>query len=134
MIRARPYNWCFRNTSGRLTPRDRLAFSLDRGKAFAATATTQTAERVCLAAGCQASVTVAATVAADGDLHGLPQVTTLFEGCNLNRDTTITLAAGVSCLMAEIEVLVRRAMGEAPRLARLQDRRRVSLSDRPLWV
>jgi urease accessory protein len=124
----------FLNTSGGLTSGDRIGFSLALGDGAKAQATTQTAERAYLALEGPASLTVAMTVGAGADLVWAPQETILFEGSDLERRTEIDLGDGASCLMAEMVVLGRRAMGERPRAARLADRRRVTLRGRPLWV
>jgi urease accessory protein len=124
----------FLNTSGGLTSGDRIEFSLALGDGARAQATTQTAERAYLALEGPASLTVGMTVGAGADLVWAPQETILFEGSDLERRTEIDLGDGASCLLLEMVVLGRRAMGERPRAARLTDRRRVSLRGRPLWV
>jgi urease accessory protein len=124
----------FLNTSGGLTSGDRLGFALDLGAGAKAQATTQTAERAYLALEGSAAMTVSVTAGAGADLCWLPQETILFEGSNLERQTEIDLDEGASCLMLEMVVLGRRAMGESPRTARLVDRRRVTVKGRPLWV
>ena len=124
----------FLNTSGGLTSGDRIGFALGLGEGARAQATTQTAERAYLALEGPASLTVAMTVGAGADLVWAPQETILFEGADLDRRTEIDLGEGASCLLLEMVVLGRRAMGERPRAARLTDRRRVTLQGRPLWV
>lgn len=124
----------FLNTSGGLTSGDRIGFGLDLGDRAQAQATTQTAERAYLALEGPASLTVTMAAGAGADVVWAPQETILFEGADLDRQTTIDLGDGASCLMLEMVVLGRRAMGEAPRAARLMDRRRVTLRGRPLWV
>ncbi len=123
----------FLNTSGGLASGDRLSYglTLDGG---AVTATTQTAERAYLCRDGAAVVQVRASVGGGGHLDWLPQETILFEDCFLERGTQIDLATGASCLMCEITVLGRRAMGERPARARLLDRRIVTLGGRPLWA
>ena len=117
----------FLNTSGGLTSGDRIGFALGLGEGARAQATTQTAERAYLALEGPASLTVAMTVGAGADLVWAPQETILFEGADLDRRTEIDLGEGASCLLLEMVVLGRRAMGERPRAARLTDRRRVTL-------
>ena len=124
----------FLNTSGGLTSGDRIGFALGLGDGARAQATTQTAERAYLALEGPASLTVAMTAGAGADLVWAPQETILFEGADLDRRTEIDLGEGASCLLLEMVVLGRRAMGERPRAARLTDRRRVTLQGRPLWV
>ncbi len=123
----------FLNTSGGLASGDRLSYGLTLAGG-AVLATTQTAERAYLCRDGAAHVQVRAKVGAGGRLDWLPQETILFEDCFLDRDTQIDLAPGASCLMCEITVLGRRAMGEHPARARLRDRRMVTLGRRPLWA
>ena len=124
----------FLNTSGGLTSGDRIAFSLALSVGAKVQATTQTAERAYLAREGPAALTVSMTAAAGADLIWLPQETILFEGSDLDRRTEIDLGEGASCVMLEMVVLGRRAMGERPGAARLTDRRRVTMQGRPLWV
>ncbi|MES2916419.1 MAG: urease accessory protein UreD [Pseudomonadota bacterium] len=124
----------FLNTSGGLTSGDRIGFALTLGAQARVQATTQTAERAYLAPERPAGLTVSMTAGAGADLAWLPQETILFEGSDLERRTEIDLGEGATCLMLEMVVLGRRAMGERPRTARLTDVRRVSLAGRPLWV
>ncbi|MFN5998261.1 MAG: urease accessory protein UreD [Paracoccaceae bacterium] len=124
----------FLNTSGGLTSGDRIGFALSLSAGAKVQATTQTAERAYLAPDGPASLSVAITAGAGADLAWLPQETILFEGANLERRTEIDLGEGAGCLMLEMVVLGRRAMGERPTMARLTDIRRVTLRGRPLWV
>lgn len=124
----------FLNTSGGLTSGDRIGFSLDLGDGARVTATTQTAERAYLAPDGPARLRVAMRAGVGADLVWLPQETILFEGSNLERSTEVELGDGAGCLLLEMVVLGRRAMGERPRAARLADRRRVTLRGRPMWV
>ena len=124
----------FLNTSGGLASGDRLSFALDLDPGTTITATTQTAERAYLARDSAAQVMVRMSVGAGGHLDWLPQETILFEDCHLNRDTRIDLGQGATCLLTEITVLGRRAMGEHPARPRLRDSRFVTLGGRPLWV
>jgi urease accessory protein len=122
------------NTSGGLTSGDALSFSLDLGPDCHASATTQTAERAYLAPDGPARMRVSVNVGAGAHLDWLPQETILFEGSDLDRETTIDLATGATCLLTETVVLGRRAMGESPRAARLHDRRLVRVHGRPFWA
>jgi urease accessory protein len=124
----------FLNTAGGLTSGDRLQFGLDLGTDTRVTATTQTAERGYKCLNGPAHLTINATLGTGAHLDWLPQETILFENCHLIRDTHIALAHGASCVMSEIVVLGRRAMGESPTRARLFDRRMVTLGGRPLWA
>ena len=124
----------FLNTSGGLTSGDRIGFALALGDGARAQATTQTAERAYLAPQGPAKLTVSMQAGVAAELVWAPQETILFEGANLERLTEIDLAMGAGCLLLEMVVMGRRAMGERPRSARLLDRRRVSLCGRPLWV
>jgi urease accessory protein len=124
----------FLNTSGGLTSGDRIGFALTLGAGTRAQATTQTAERAYLALDGPARLSVEMQAGAGAELIWAPQETILFEGANLERRTEIDLGEGASCLMIEMVVLGRRAMGERPRMARLVDRRRVTVRGRPLWV
>lgn len=124
----------FLNTSGGLTSGDRISFALSLGEQARVQATTQTAERAYLALEGPAGLTVSVTAGAGADLAWLPQETILFEGSDLERRTEIDLCAGAACVMLEMIVLGRRAMGERPSAARLTDRRRVTLGGRLLWI
>ena len=124
----------FLNTSGGLASGDRLSYALTLAPRTRITATTQTAERAYLARDGAAQVQVRMTVGAGGHLDWLPQETILFEDCHVQRDTQIDLAANATCLLTEIAVLGRRAMGEQALRARLTDRRMVTLDTRPLWA
>jgi urease accessory protein len=124
----------FLNTAGGLTSGDRLEFAMQVGAAAGLTGTTQTAERAYRATGGAAHMRVRAGVGPAARLDWLPQDTILFEDCALDRDTRIDLAPGAACLLVETVVLGRRAMGEAPRRARLHDRRHVTIQGRPVWA
>lgn len=124
----------FLNTSGGLTSGDRLQFRLSLGDQTRVTATTQTAERAYRCTGGAAHLGVSAKVGQGGHLDWLPQETILFEDSHLIRDTHIALAEGATCLMSELIVLGRRAMGERPKRAHLTDRRMVTLAGQPLWA
>ncbi len=124
----------FLNTSGGLTSGDRIGFALDLSAGAKVQATTQTAERAYLAPDGPAELRVTMNAGAGADLAWLPQETILFEGANLKRHTEINLAEGACCLMLEMVVLGRRAMGESPRMARLTDQRRVNVNGRPFWA
>lgn len=124
----------FLNTSGGLTSGDRIGYSLALSAGAKAQATTQTAERAYLAPDGPAAMSVSLQAGPGADLVWAPQETILFEGADLERRTEIDLDDGASCLLLETVVLGRRAMGERPRMARLTDRRRVTVQGRPLWM
>lgn len=120
----------FLNTSG-----DRLSYALDLAPCTRITANTQTAERAYHARDTAAQVQGGMTVGAGGHLDWLPQETILFEDCHIQRDTRFDLdaTATATCLLTEITVLGRRAMGELALRARLLDRPIVMMCERPLW-
>lgn len=122
----------FLNTSGGLASGDRLAFGVELKARTRALATTQTAERAYRAEGPAATATVSLTVGEGAWLDWLPQETILFNGAQVDRSTQVDLAPGAGCMLLEIIVLGRLAMGE--RLARLhlRDRRIVRQSGRIL--
>lgn len=124
----------FLNTAGGLTSGDQLAFALSVGPAAALTATTQTAERAYLAPNGPAALRVEASLGAGASLDWLPQETILFEGADLIRETRIDLGAEARCVLVEIVVLGRQAMGETVSRARLKDRRQVTVQGRPLFI
>nr|WP_242679563.1 urease accessory protein UreD [Paracoccus nototheniae] len=113
----------FLNTSGGLASGDRLAFAVDLRAGTRALATTQTAERAYRATAAAAQARVTLTVGAGGWLDWLPQETILFDGARLDRETRIDLAPDAGCLLLEMLVLGRLAMGERPARLHLRDRR-----------
>lgn len=113
----------FLNTSGGLASGDRLAFEADLRPGARALATTQTAERAYRAEGPPAEATVRLKVAAGGWIDWLPQETILFDGARLNRLTEVDLAGDSGCLLLEMLVLGRLAMGESLSRLSLRDRR-----------
>lgn len=124
----------FLNTSGGLTGGDTLNYALDLGAGLRATATTQTAERAYRSPGDAARVRVDLTVGAGGFLDWLPQETILFQGAALERRTTVRLAPDAGCLLLEMIVLGRAAMGEVVRNLALRDWRQVDQAGKPVWV
>jgi urease accessory protein len=123
----------FLNTSGGLTGGDHLSYQMDIGAGARITATTQTAERAYASTGLPAEVVVRATVGQGGRLDWLPQETLIYEDSNLHRRSEIDLAEGASCLLAEVVILGRHAMGERPKRARLTDHRMIRRMGRPVW-
>lgn len=120
----------FLNTSGGLAAGDRLDLGLALAPGTRALATTQTAERAYRAEGAPARVSVRLSVGKGGWLDWLPQETILFDGAKLVRDTAIDLAPGAGCLLLEMIVLGRLAMGERLSRLDLRDRRSVRQAGR----
>lgn len=123
-VTSGPPEVVFLNTSGGLAAGDRLDFSLTLGAATRAIATTQTAERA-YRADQPARSRVTLRVAQHGWLDWLPQETILFDGARLQRSTTVDLAEGAGCMLLEMIVLGRQAMGERLCQLHLRDRRMV---------
>lgn len=121
----------FLNTAGGLTGGDRLDYHLTLGEGCRAVATTQTAERAYAAGAGTAVVSVHHRVGAGGWLDWLPQETILYDGAGLDRRTEIDLAAGAGCLLLEMVVLGRAAMGETVRRLVFRDLRLVRRGGRP---
>lgn len=115
----------FLNTSGGLASGDRLSFAVTLQPGARVLATTQTAERAYRAKAAPARAEVRLAVGAGGWLDWLPQETILFEGSALCRDTQVDLAPDAGCLLLEMIVLGRLAMGEEPARIRFRDRRTV---------
>jgi urease accessory protein len=124
----------FLNTSGGMTGGDRLSYGLVLGDGCRVTATTQTAERAYRSAGGVARVQVVHDIGAGAHLDWLPQETIVFDGSALERVTTVSLAAGASCLLLEAVVLGRAAMGEVVRRLTLSDTRRVVRCGVPVLI
>lgn len=116
----------FLNTSGGLASNDRLSFGVELRPGTRAVATTQTAERAYRADAGPACATVNVQVGQGGWLDWLPQETILFDGAQLDRATRIELAPGAGCLLLEMIVLGRLAMGERLSRLSLRDRRQVT--------
>lgn len=113
----------FLNTSGGLASGDGLSFGVDLRAGARALATTQTAERAYRATAAAARAEVAMSVGPGAWLDWLPQETILYDGARLERDTTVDLAPDAGCLLLEMLVLGRLAMGERPTRLHLRDRR-----------
>ncbi len=122
------------NTSGGLTGGDQIDYALDLGPGCRALATTQTAERAYASTGETARMTFTATVAAGARLDWMPQETLLYQSSHLTRRTTIDLAADAECLLAEMVILGRPAMGETVTNARLTDHRQITRAGRTVWA
>lgn len=113
----------FLNTSGGLASGDRLEFDVELRPGTRALATTQTAERAYRAGGDPAHTQVRISVGEGGWLDWLPQETILFDGSKLNRVTEVELAGDAGCMVLEMIVLGRLAMGERLSRVVLNDRR-----------
>lgn len=124
----------FLNTAGGLTDGDQLRFGLHLTAPLRFTATTQTAERAYASRGLPARLDIEMRACAGAALDWLPQETILFEDARLRRDTDIHLDGDAALLLCETVMIGRHAMGEAPRRARLQDRRRVWRDGRLAWM
>jgi len=124
----------FLNTSGGLTGGDALSYAVEIGAGVQAIATTQTAERAYRSAEGVARVRIGLSVGAGGFLDWLPQETILFDGAALDRRTTMALGPGAGCLMLEMVVLGRPALGEVVRRLFFRDWRMVEQGDQPVWV
>lgn len=120
----------FLNTSGGLASGDRLRFAVELRAGTHALATTQTAERAYRATGAPATAEVALKIGPGAWLDWLPQETILYDGARLHRETTVELAEDAGCLLLEMLVLGRLAMGERPRRMDLCDRRAVRRAGR----
>ncbi len=124
----------FLNTAGGLTGGDRVSFALDLGPGARASATTQAAERVYRSAGGVAEMTVTAEVADGAALAWLPQETILYDGAALRRRTVIRLKGEATCLLCEMIVLGRAAMGETVTRLDLSDCREIWRGSTPAFV
>ncbi len=124
----------FLNTSGGLTGGDSLSYAVDLGDGVGATATTQTAERAYKSTSGAAKVLVDLTVGRDGWIDWLPQETILFEAARLDRRTQVSLGQNARCLLLEMVVLGRAAMGETVSHVFLRDWREVRRDGVPLMV
>jgi len=113
----------FLNTSGGLASGDRLRFAVDLRDGTRALATTQTAERAYRANDAPARAQVALSVGKGGWLDWLPQETILYDNARLERDTQVDLTGDAGCMLLEILVLGRLAMGETISHLHLRDRR-----------
>lgn len=124
----------FLNTAGGLTGGDRLSYALSVGAGARITGTTQTAERAYRSGAGVAEVDVALDVGAGGRLDWLPQETILYEGAGLARRTEVQLDDNATCLLSEMVVLGRGAMGETVSRLAFTDRREVIRGGRPVWI
>lgn len=124
------------NTTGGIADGDRLDTSITVGEGASAVLTTQAAERVYKASDISNPAMVAnrLTVAAGASLYWLPQETIVFDGGALSRDYEIDVAAGATCLLAEMTVFGRVARGEAVTKLSLFDRWRLRYAGRLVFA
>jgi urease accessory protein len=113
------------NTAGGLTGGDEIDVALALGPGAAATATTQTAERVYRAIDGAAHVGVRLSLGAGATLDWLPQETIQFEGGRLERRLDADMAGDARLTVLETLVLGRAAMGERVARASYADRWRI---------
>ncbi len=121
------------NTSGGVAGGDRFEIAVSVGPGADATVTGQAAEKIYRALDLPAQMATQLDVAADATLEWLPQETILFDGAQLQRQISVTLAEDARLLMAETVVLGRQAHGEAFRDGKLQDRWRIDRAGAPVW-
>jgi urease accessory protein len=113
------------NTAGGIAGGDRLRIAVTLEAGTKLVVTTAAAEKIYRTDGPQASLTVAATLAADAELTWLPQETILFDRARLARTVDIAMAATARLVFAETVVFGRSAMGETVRNGHFADRWRV---------
>lgn len=124
----------FLNTAGGLTGGDRLSYSVDVGPGGTAVATTQAAERIYDCAGDVARVTARFAIGPGARLDWLPQETIVYDGASLDRRTRIDLSGSAVCLVLEVLVFGRLAMGERVRRLTLRDRREIWRDGRAVLI
>ncbi|WP_374290302.1 urease accessory protein UreD [Paenirhodobacter enshiensis] len=122
----------FLNTAGGLTSGDRLSYATETDTRLIAT--TQAAERAYRADHGPARVTVRHEVHGAGWLDWLPQETILFDRADLERETVIALAPEAGCLMIEVVILGRAAMGETVQTLNFRDTRRIERAGKPVFL
>ncbi len=122
------------NTAGGVTGGDQLSYDLTVGAGAQAVATTQTAERAYATLDGAAEVDLTFRVGSGGRLDWLPQETILFDTSSLHRRTQIDLQGDATCLMVEMIVLGRAAMGEQMRHGRMRDLRHVTRDGVPVLM
>ena len=115
----------FLNTSGGMASGDRLEYHVEMRAGCRAVATTQTAERAYRANGVSSHAQVSLTLGAGSWLDWLPQETILFDGAKLDRVTRVDLGPVAGCMLLEMIVLGRQAMGETLSRLHLNDRREI---------
>lgn len=111
------------NSSGGIAQGDRLHTAIAAGPGTRLTVASQAAERFYRSPGGDpACIRTALAVAAGAALEWLPQEAILFDGCALDRQLDIDVAADGRLLAVEALVFGRALMGETVRQAALQDK------------
>lgn len=121
------------NLGGGLTDGDELDIAVRSATGAQAVLTTQAAEKIYKSRAAPARVKADIRIARGSVIEWLPQETILFDGANLERDLTFSLADGGCLLAVESVVFGRGASGEIVRSARLQDRLRIKAEERLVW-
>ena len=123
------------NTSGGITGGDNLSITATVDPSSRLTMTTQAAERIYRASGCDAGkVSTVIDVGCGGRVDWLPQETILFDGAALDRRLRVNLDGTARCLLVETLVFGRTAMGERISGLTLSDRIEVWRDDAPLFI
>jgi urease accessory protein len=115
----------FLNTAGGLTGGDSFGISVAVGDGASAVLTTAAAEKIYRSAGGEASISVALSIAGNGQLGWLPQPTIVFDRARLDRKMTVELASNARFLAAEMLIFGRAAMGESVAQGNVRDTVRV---------
>lgn len=96
--------------------------------------TTQAAEKVYRSTGADSRINLTLRAADDSWVEWMPQETILFDGCRLDRRTTIDLAAGARFFGGEILIFGRTARGESLTRGFLRDAWRIHVAGRLVWA
>lgn len=122
------------NTAGGVTGGDSFTLDARVGAGTRLSLTTQAAERAYRAQpGEIGQIRSMATVGDAACLHWLPQELILYDGCSIQRQLRIDLAATARLLMVEPIVFGRLAMGETLRAGHVRDRIEVNRAGQPLY-
>jgi len=123
------------NTSGGITGGDALQITATVDPSSRLSLTTQAAERIYRASGCDdGKVSTLIDVGNGARVDWLPQETILFDGAALDRRLRVNLAGDARCLLVETLVFGRTAMGERISALRLSDRIEVWRDGTPLFI
>lgn len=114
------------NTGGGLAGGDSFRFDISLAAGARLSLTSQAAERVYRSLGPAASVSTRLVAETDAELFWLPQETILFEGANLRRNYSVSLAATSRFLAVEPLIFGRTEMGENPARITLKDSWRIA--------
>ena len=101
------------NTAGGLTGGDSFSIAASLAPGARAVLTTAAAEKIYRSRQGAAAISVALSVAGNGQLAWLPQPTIIFDRAHLHRLTSIELSAEASFLAVEMLIFGRTAMGES---------------------